>query len=325
MAVYQEIGFVDPRELLHKALEGGYVVPAYNFVIVEQAEAILEACLATRSPVILQVSANARKYFHRSILRHLCRGLMAMVEDSGNPIPVALNLDHGGSLAECQAAIEDGFSAVMIDGSALPLEGNAELTRRVVEYAHGYGVCVEGELGALAGVEEGTGDVDPSYTDPNQAWQFVRDTGVDCLAVSVGNVHGLRKVVRCRAESSIQPELRFDIIEQLGRRLPQLPLVLHGSSTLPRQYIETINHYGGNLEQALGIPENQIREAVRTNICKINVASDGFMVVTAAVRKVLSEEPSVIDPRRYLGAARKELIELYMDKNVRLFGSAGRT
>jgi fructose-bisphosphate aldolase class II len=327
MTAYRKIGFVNTEQMFREALRGGYAIPAYNFVTLEHAEAILRACLQTRSPVILQVSRNARRYFNPPILRQLLRGLMDYVRLSANPIPVAMHLDHGESPEECAAAIEEGYSSVMIDGSALPFEENIRLTAQVARHAHRHQVTVEGELGALSGVEEELVREKALFTDPEQVREFVGRSGVDSLAVSVGNMHGLTKLVAGQgglARGGFATGLRFELIEAIQHRVPGFPLVLHGSSSVLREYVETINRYGGAVKEAVGIPEEQIRRAAATAICKINIASDGYLVMTAAIRRVLAEEPGTIDPRRYLGPAREELVKMYADKNTRLFGCAGR-
>jgi fructose-bisphosphate aldolase class II len=317
---YTDIGLVNTDTLLRKALRDGYVVPAYNFVSCAQAMAIALACRETRSPVILQASANARKFFPRPILRHLAAGVVEMLSAGSASFPVALNLDHGSSPEECAEAIEDGFSAVMIDGSRLPFDENVRLTAEVVAHAHAHGVSVEGELGVLSGTEEDVQTADGFFTDPQAAREFTRRTGVDCLAVSVGNIHGLSKVV----PGAGAPGLKFDLIREIGRLLPDTPLVLHGSSSVPGAYTRMLVRYGGSADNALGIPEDDIRRAAATTICKINVASDGFLVMTAIIRRQLAAAPAAIDPRTYLGPARNEMAAVYAEKNQRLFGSAGR-
>jgi fructose-bisphosphate aldolase class II len=317
---FSDIGLVTADTLLKKALRAGYVVPAYNFVTCEQAQAIAMACRETRSPVILQASANARRFFPRPILRHLVAGVVEMLSAGGAPFPVALNLDHGTSPEECAEAIEDGFSAVMIDGSRLPFEENVRLSAEVAVHAHARGVSVEGELGVLSGTEEDVRAAEGFLTDPPAAKEFVRRTGVDCLAVSVGNIHGLTKVI----PGAGAPGLRFDLIEKIGRLLPDTPLVLHGSSSVPRAYARMLAENGGSAGDAIGIPEAEIRRAAGTTICKINIASDGFLVMTAVIRRQLAAAPAAIDPRTYLGPAREEMAALYAEKNRRLFASAGR-
>ncbi|MBN1835170.1 MAG: ketose-bisphosphate aldolase [Spirochaetales bacterium] len=327
MALYQEIGFVNTREMFRRALAGGYAVPAYNFVTLEHAEAILRACRESRSPVILQLSRRAREYFDPVLVRHLIRGLGALARSGPDPMPVAMHLDHGQRLEECVAAIEDGYSSVMLDGSALPFDENVAATAEVVRYAHRHEVTVEGELGALAGAEEEVAHGRSVFTDPEQVEAFVARSGVDSLAVSVGNMHGLTKVAAEASRESggrFEPALRLDLLEEIQRRLPEFPLVLHGASSVLGRYVTMINEHGGAVRDAVGIPEEQIRRAATMTVCKVNIASDGYLVMTATIRRILAEKPGTIDPRQYLGPAREELVGMYADKNRRLFGSAGR-
>jgi fructose-bisphosphate aldolase class II len=322
MNAYQEIGLASTGGMFAKALGGGYAVPAYNFINMEQLQAVTQASLRSRSPVILQVSKNIRRYAGPELVRTMVKGALEIVRESSHPVPVALNLDHGDSFELCVSCIEDGFSSVMIDGSALPFEENIALTRRVVDYAHAREVAVEGELGVLSGVEDDRVHEEAHYTDPEAAEEFVRRTGVDSLAVSIGNAHG---IVKFRLqENGVQAPLRLDILAEVERRLPGFPIVLHGASQLPAQFVELINEYGGRIETYAGIPEEQVRQAVRGAVCKVNIASDAYLVFTATIRKMLSENPGNFDPRKYLGPARDALIEEYIRKNREVFGSAGR-
>jgi fructose-bisphosphate aldolase class II len=322
MSGYRKTGLVPTGEMFAKALRGGYAVPAYNFINMEQLQAVVHASLRSKSPVILQVSKNILAYAGPELVRNMIKGAMEFVRSSEHPIPVALNLDHGDSFELCASCIEDGFSSVMIDGSAFPLEKNITLTRKVVEYAHERDVAVEGELGVLSGVEDDVTHADSLYTDPRKAEEFVRRTGIDSLAVSIGNAHGVVKV-RMK-EGAAQAPLRLDILEEIERRLPDFPIVLHGASQLPETFVRMINAYGGRIESYAGIPEEQVRQAVRGAVCKVNIASDAFLVFTALVRKMLSEKPENFDPRKYLGPARETLIEEYVRKNREVFGSAGK-
>jgi fructose-bisphosphate aldolase class II len=322
MSSYRETGLVSTVEMFARALRGGYAVPAYNFINMEQLQAVLHASLRSRSPVILQVSKNIRSYAGPELVRNMVKGAMEIVRSSEHPVPVALNLDHGDCFGLCASCIEDGFSSVMIDGSALAFEENITLTRRVVEHAHALDVAVEGELGVLSGVEDDVTHADSLYTDPEKAEEFVRRTGVDSLAVSIGNAHG---VVKFRPkEGEVQAPLRLDILAEIERRLPGFPIVLHGASQLPEYFIGLINEYGGRIEAHAGIPEEQVRQAVRGAVCKVNIASDAYLVFTALVRKMLSEKPENFDPRKYLGPAREALIEEYVRKNREVFRSAGK-
>ncbi|MBR4508516.1 MAG: class II fructose-1,6-bisphosphate aldolase [Elusimicrobiaceae bacterium] len=319
---YKELGFVNTREMFKKAMEEGYAVPAYNFNNMEQLQAIITACRESRSPVILQVSKGARNYADATLLRWMGRGAIEMMKKAGDPVPVALHLDHGDSFELCKDCIDSGFSSVMIDGSALPYEENIALTKKVVDYAHKFDVTVEGELGVLAGIEDEVSAEKHTYTDPAQVEDFVKRTGVDSLAISIGTSHGAYKFKVKPGESV--PPLRFDILAEVERRLPGFPIVLHGASSVDQKAVATINKYGGKLENAVGVPEEQLRKAAKSAVCKINVDSDGRLVMTAAIRKVFAEKPAEFDPRKYLGPARADLIEMYKSKNEKVLGSAGR-
>jgi len=322
MAVsYKELGLVNTRELFKKALEGGYAVPAYNFNNMEQLQAIITACVECNSPVILQISKGARQYANQTLLRYMVPGAVAMAREMGSNIPIALNLDHGDSFELCKSCVDYGFSNVMIDGSALPYEENVALTKKVVEYAHEKDVTVEGELGVLAGIEEHVSSEKSHYTNPEDVEDFVKRTGVDSLAISIGTSHGAYKF-KVKPGEPIPP-LRFDILEECARRLPGFPIVLHGASSVLKEYVDIINKYGGKLENAAGVPEDQIKKAVKMNICKVNIDSDGRLVMTAMIRKYLAENPKEFDPRKYLGPAREELKKMYIAK-CHLLGSAGK-
>jgi fructose-bisphosphate aldolase class II len=313
--------------MLIKAYSGGYAVPAYNFNNMEQLQAITTACLKTQSPVIMQVSAGARRYADSDMLKNMARGAVDMMRRMARElglkeIPMALHLDHGANFEICRECIENGFSSVMIDGSSLEYEKNIEMTRKVVDFAHGHDITVEGELGVLSGIEDDVSSKTSHYTRPEDVEYFVDNTKVDSLAISIGTSHGAYKF-KVRDKSEI-PTLRFDILEEISRRLPGFPIVLHGASSVPQEFVQTINEFGGRIEKAFGIPEEQLRKAARLSVCKINVDSDGRLVMTAAIRKYLRENPEKFDPRDYLGEARERLIEMYMDKNKNVFGSAGR-
>jgi fructose-bisphosphate aldolase class II len=322
MSQYRDIGLVNTKGMFEHAIQKGYAIPAYNFVNMEQLQAIVQACIKTRSPVIIQVSKNVRNYATPELVPHMVRGAMDMVRSSGVSIPVALNLDHGDGVELCVSCIEDGFSSVMIDGSSLPLDANIALTREVADYAHKHGVTVEGELGVLPGVEDDVSHEASLYTDPEMAEDFVKRSGADSLAVSIGNAHGVAKFKQKPGEPPAP--LRLDILERIQLRLPGFPIVLHGTSGLPARYVDMINRYGGHIEEAAGIPETQVREAVKGAVCKVNIASDGWLVLTAVIRRMLHENPANFDPRKYMGPARDELVEEYMRKNRDVFGSAQR-
>lgn len=329
MISYKELGLVNTKELFAKAMKGGYAIPAYNFNNMEQLQAIITACVETRSPVILQVSSGARKYANSTLLRYMAQGAVALAKDLGYPIPIVLHLDHGDSFELCKSCVENGFSSVMIDGSHLPYDENVALTKKVVDFAHQYDVSVEGELGVLAGIEDDVSAEKSHYTKPEEVEDFVAKTGVDSLAISIGTSHGATKFkpeqcTRTPDGVLIPPPLRFDILEEIEKKLPGFPIVLHGSSSVPIEYVRMINQYGGNIKDAVGIPEDQLRRAARSAVCKINIDSDGRLAMTAMIRKVLAEKPSEFDPRKYLGPARDALKELYKHKNINVLGSANQ-
>ena len=320
--LYEELGLVNTKEMFKKAFAGKYAIPAYNFNNMEQLQAIMLGCSESKSPVILQVSKGAREYANQTLLRYMAMGAVKMVREMGSNIPVTLHLDHGDSFELCKSCIEFGFSSVLIDGSHLPYDENVKLTKQVVEFAHPYDVSVEGELGVLAGIEEHVVAEKSHYTDPNEVQDFVKKTGVDSLAISIGTSHGAYKF-KLKPGDSVPP-LRFDILHEIEKKLPGFPIVLHGASSVLPKYVDMINQYGGKLEGASGVPEDQLREAARSAVCKINIDTDGRMVMTAVIRKVFAENPKEFDPRKYLGPARKELIELIKHKNTEVLGSANR-
>ena len=313
---YKELGLQNSKALFAKAVEGGYAIPAYNFNNLEQLQAIIMACVETKSPVILQVSKGARNYANQTLLRHLARGAVEYAEELGAPIPIVLHLDHGDSFELCKDCIDTGFSSVMIDGSHLSYDDNVALTRKVVEYAHQNDVTVEGELGVLAGVEDEVSSETHTYTQPEEVEDFVTKTGVDSLAIAIGTSHGAYKF-----KPGEDPKIRLDILAEIEKRIPGFPIVLHGSSSVPQDLVATINEHGGKLKDAIGISESQLREAAKSAVCKINIDSDGRLAMTAAVRKVLDEKPEEFDPRKYLGPARDSLKELYKHKIINVLGS----
>jgi fructose-bisphosphate aldolase, class II len=315
--------------MFKKAMAGGYAIPAYNFNNMEQIQAIITACGKSNSPVILQVSSGARKYANSTLLRYMGQGAVQMARDAGHTMPVALHLDHGDTFELCVSCIESGFSSVMIDGSAHPYDKNVELTKKVVEYAHKYDVTVEGELGVLAGIEDDVQAAKAIYTQPDQVIDFVKKTGVDSLAISIGTSHGAYKFKpeQCTKNADgvlVPPPLRFDILEEIERRIPGFPIVLHGSSSVVPEYVKMINTFGGKLKAAVGIPAEQLRKAAKSAVCKINIDSDGRLVLTAIIRKTFAEKPEEFDPRKYLGPARDELVKMMIDKNENVLGSAGK-
>jgi len=322
MVSYKELGLVSTKEMYAKAVKGKYACPGYNFNNMEQLQAIITACIETQSPVVLQVSKGARDYANQILLRHMAKGAMEMVAKAGVSLPVALHLDHGDTYELCVSCVETGFSSVMIDGSGHAFEDNVSLTKRVVEYAHKHGVTVEGELGVLAGIEDEVSHEKTNYTRPEEVEEFVKRTGVDSLAISIGTSHGAYKFKLKPGESV--PPLRFDILEEVERRIPGFPIVLHGASSVMPEYVAMINKYGGKMDNAVGVPEDQLRRAAKSAVCKINIDSDGRLAMTAKIREVLGTKPGEFDPRKYLGPAREELVKMYKHKNENVLGSAGK-
>ena len=307
---------VTTKEMFEKAYNGGYAVGAFNVNNMEIVQGITEAGKELNAPMILQVSKGARAYANRTYLRKLVE---AAVEETG--LPIALHLDHGDSFELCKDCIDDGFTSVMIDASSLPLDDNIALTKRVVEYAHDHGVVVEAELGTLAGIEDevNVSAEDSSYTRPDDVEEFVTRSGCDSLAIAIGTSHGAYKF-----KPGTKPQLRFDILEEVSRRLPGFPIVLHGSSSVPQDLVAIINQYGGNMHDAIGVPEEQLREAARLAVCKINIDSDLRLAMTAMVRQYLAEHPADFDPRQYLKPAREAIKKLVMHKITDVLGCDGK-
>jgi fructose-bisphosphate aldolase class II len=307
---------VTTTKMFKDAYAGGYAIGAFNVNNMEIVQGITEAAAQTRAPLILQVSAGARKYAKHAYLMKLVE---AALEDTG--LPIALHLDHGNSFELCKSCIDGGFTSVMIDGSHLPFEENIALTRQVVEYAHDKGVVVEGELGRLAGIEDdiNVSAEDSSYTNPDEVEEFVSRTGVDSLAIAIGTSHGAYKF-----KPGQKPQLRFDILEEVGRRLPGFPIVLHGASSVMPEYVEVVNRYGGNMPGAVGMPEEMLRKAASMAVCKINIDSDLRLAMTAAVRRHLAENPEHFDPRQYLTPARDAIREVVTHKINHVLGCAGK-
>ncbi|MDX9719143.1 MAG: class II fructose-bisphosphate aldolase [Myxococcota bacterium] len=318
---YKELGLVNTRDMFAKAMTGGYAIPAYNFNNMEQIQAIIQACSEVESPVILQVSSGARKYANQTLLRYMAQGAVEYARElgKGRAVPIALHLDHGDSFELCKDCIASGFSSVMIDGSHLPYEENIALTRKVVEYAHEFDVTVEGELGVLAGVEDDVSAEHHTYTQPEEVVDFTKRTGVDSLAISIGTSHGAYKF-----KPGTEAKIRLDILQEIEKQIPGFPIVLHGSSSVPQDLVAVVNKYGGKMKDAVGIGEDQLREAARSAVCKINIDSDGRIAMTAAIRKVFAEKPEEFDPRKYLGPAREALKALYKHKCEVVLGSAGK-
>ncbi|MEG0793003.1 MAG: class II fructose-1,6-bisphosphate aldolase [Lachnospiraceae bacterium] len=307
------MALVTTTEMFKKAYEGGYAIGAFNVNNMELIQGIMEAAEENKSPVILQVSAGARKYAKHNYLVKLVEA--ALLESN---VPVALHLDHGEDFAICKSCIDGGFTSVMIDGSKHSFEENVRLTKEVVEYAHAHGCVVEGELGKLAGIEDDVNVTaeDASYTNPNEVEEFVKRTGVDSLAIAIGTSHGAFKF-----KPGQTPMLRFDILEEIEKRIPGFPIVLHGASSVTQEYVKTIQQYGGNLADAIGIPEEMLRKAATSAVCKINIDSDLRLAMTAGIREVLFTKPSAFDPREYLKVGRANVKELVRHKISEVLGS----
>ena len=332
MAVnYKDLGLVNTREMFKRAINGGWAVPAFNFNNLEQLQAIITACSETKSPVIIQVSKGARKYANQTLLLYLAEGAVAFAMELGCHHPeIVLHLDHGDSFELCKSCVDTGFSSVMIDGSALPYEENIALTKKVVEYAHQFDVTVEGELGVLAGVEDDVASEESHYTRPEEVVDFATRTGCDSLAISIGTSHGAYKFKpeQCTRDPKtgrlLPPPLAFDVLQAVEKQLPGFPIVLHGSSSVPQKYVDIINKYGGALPNAVGIPEEQLRKATKSAVCKINIDSDSRLAFTAGVRETLALHPEYFDPRQYCGKAREYMIDLYTEKIKDVLGSENK-
>ncbi|MCI7575303.1 MAG: class II fructose-bisphosphate aldolase [Paludibacteraceae bacterium] len=331
MVNYKELGLVNTRDMFAKAIKGGYAIPAFNFNNMEQLQAIIKASAETKSPVILQVSKGARNYANQTLLRYMAQGAVEYAKELGWEHPqIVLHLDHGDSFELCKSCIDMGFSSVMIDGSSLPYDENVALTRKVVEYAHQFDVTVEGELGVLAGVEDEVQAEESHYTKPEEVIDFTSKTGVDSLAISIGTSHGAYKFKpeQCTRDPKtgklVPPPLAFDVLDAIMDKLPGFPIVLHGSSSVPQEYVDIINANGGKLPDAVGIPEEQLRKASKSAVCKINIDSDSRLAFTAAIRRVFNEKPGEFDPRKYCGPARDEMEKLYKHKIINVLGSDGK-
>jgi len=320
MVSYKDLGLVNTREMFAKAVKGGYAIPAFNFNNMEQLQAIIQAAAEKKS-----------NYANQTLLRYMAEGAVQYAKELGWEHPqIVLHLDHGDTFELCKSCVDMGFSSVMIDGSALPYEENIALTKKVVEYAHKYDVTVEAELGVLAGVEDEVSAEESHYTKPEEVIDFATRTGCDSLAISIGTSHGAYKFKpeQCTRDPKtgrlVPPPLAFDVLHEIEKKLPGFPIVLHGSSSVPQEYVDTINKFGGKLPDAVGIPEEQLREAAKSAVCKINIDSDSRLAMTAAIRKVFAEKPGEFDPRKYLGPARDEMKKLYEHKIVDVLGSNGK-
>ena len=331
MVNYKELGLVNTRDMFARAIKGGYAIPAFNFNNLEQLQAIIKASSELKSPVILQVSKGARAYANETLLRYMAEGAVEYAKELGCKHPeIVLHLDHGDSFELCKSCVDLGFSSVMIDGSSLPYEENIALTKKVVEYAHQFDVTVEGELGVLAGVEDEVSSDVCHYTKPEEVIDFTSRTGVDSLAISIGTSHGAYKFTpeQCTRDPKtgklVPPPLAFDVLDEIMEKLPGFPIVLHGSSSVPQEYVDMINEYGGKLPDAVGIPEEQLRKASASAVCKINIDSDSRLAFTAAVRKVFHDKPGEFDPREYCGPARDLMEQMYKHKITDVLGSDGK-
>lgn len=313
------MGLTTSTEMFRKAYEGGYAVGAFNVNNMEIIQGIMDAAIEANSPVILQVSSGARKYANAIYLRKLVEAAIEDAKTKGKDIDVVLHLDHGDTFELCKDCIDSGFTSVMIDGSKYSFEENVELTKKVVEYAHPRGVVVEAELGKLAGVEDdvNVADEDAKFTSPDEAVKFVELTGCDSLAIAIGTSHGAYKFKG-------EPKLRIDILKEITDRLPGYPLVLHGASSVPQEFVEMCNKYGGNIPGAKGVPENLLREAAKYGVCKINIDSDIRLAMTANIRECFTESPEVFDPRTYLGKARTAVKDMVKHKIVNVLGSENK-
>ena len=322
---------VTSTEMFKKAYDGGYAIGAFNVNNMEIVQGITEACQEEHAPVILQVSKGARAYANHTYLVKLVEAALLDAQESGVDLPIVLHLDHGPDFETCKACIDGGFTSVMIDGSHLPFEENIKLTRQVVEYAHDHGVVVEAELGTLAGIEDEVKVAahEASYTHPEEVEEFVSKTGCDSLAIAIGTSHGAYKFKpeQCTVNEQgilVPPPLRFDVLKEVSKRLPGFPIVLHGSSSVPQEYVKMINEHGGKMPNAIGVPEDQLREAAKLSVCKINIDSDLRLAMTGTVRAFLDEHPDKFDPREYLKPARANIKELVRHKLVDVLGCAGK-
>ena len=316
---------VTTTEMFKKAYAGGYAVGAFNVNNMEIVQGITEACKEEHSPVILQVSKGARAYANHTYLVKLVEAAVIECPE----IPIALHLDHGPDFETCKSCIDGGFTSVMIDGSSLSFEDNIAVTRKVVEYAHDHGVVVEGELGTLAGIEDEVSHAEGSYTRPEEVEEFVSKTGVDSLAIAIGTSHGAYKFKpeQCTVNEKgvlVPPPLRFDILAEVSKRLPGFPIVLHGSSSVPQDYVKMVNEFGGKMPNAIGVPEEQLREAAKLSVCKINIDSDLRLAMTGTIRQFFNDHPEKFDPREYLKPARANIKELVRHKLIDVLGCAGK-
>ena len=331
MVSYKKLGLVNTKKMFAKAVKGGYAIPAFNFNTMEQMQAIVQAAVETKSPVIMQVSKGARKYANPTILRYMAQGAVEYAKELGCKKPqIVLHLDHGDSYETCKSCIDSGFSSVMIDGSSLPFKDNIKLTKKVVAYAHKHDVTVEAELGVLAGVEDEVQAEESHYTKPEEVVEFATKTGCDSLAISIGTSHGAYKFKpeQCTRDKKtgklVPPPLAFDVLKAIEKKLPGFPIVLHGSSSVPQEHVDTINKFGGKLPDAVGIPEERLRNAAKSAVCKINIDSDSRLAMTAAIRQHFHDFPGHFDPRQYLTPARDAMKAMYIHKIEKVLGSKNK-
>ena len=319
------MALVTSKKMFEQAYKNGYAIGAFNVNNMEIVQGITEACQEEKAPVILQVSKGARAYANHTYLVKLVEAAVKECPD----IPIVLHLDHGPDFETCKACIDGGFTSVMIDGSAFPFKENIELTKKVVDYAHDHGAVVEGELGTLAGIEDEVSHAVGSYTRPEEVEEFVAKTGVDSLAIAIGTSHGAYKFTpdQCTVNEKgilVPPALRFDILEEVSKRIPGFPIVLHGSSSVPQEYVKMVNEFGGKMPNAIGVPEEQLREAAKLSVCKINIDSDLRLAMTGTIRKFYAEHPDKFDPREYLKPARANIKEIVRHKLINVLGCAGK-
>ena len=326
------MAIVTSTEMFKKAYHGGYAIGAFNVNNMEIIQGITEAAIEEHAPLILQVSKGARAYANHIYLMKLIEAAIEDAEqNAGFDLPICVHLDHGDSFELCKSCIDGGFTSVMIDKSGLPFEENIKITKQVVEYAHDHGVVVEAELGTLAGVEDevNVSAEDSSYTRPEDVQEFVERTGCDSLAIAIGTSHGAYKFTakQCTRDENgllVPPPLRFDILKEVEKRLPEFPIVLHGSSSVPQEFVKMINQYGGKMPDAVGIPESQLREAARMAVCKINIDSDLRLAMTASIRQHFAEHPDHFDPRQYLKPGREAIKKMVQHKLVNVLGCNGK-
>ena len=322
MVSFRELGLFNTKKMFEVALDKHFAIPGYNVTNLEQFQAVLIGCGETNSPLIIQINPTSLLYANEIILKHLAKGCVELAKDLGYAIPIALHLDHGNSFELCKSCIENGFSSIMIDGSHLTYDENIKLTKHVVEYAKKRDVSVEAELGIVGRPDKNELREPLQFTDPDKAKEFINRSGCNSLAIAIGTSHGAYKF-KVEKLSDV-PELRFDVLEEIKKKIKNFPLVLHGASSVLQEFVEVINSNGGTIKQAFGVPEDQLRKVAQLGICKINIATDSRLLFTARVRKYFNDHPNHFDPRQYLGFARDAIIEMVKRKNLEVLGSAGQ-